>query len=698
MDATRAGALTVVVAMLAILVTRPLLAQVAARPLAGPISVAEPLAPIDAPRPEGAPANEVQVVVQAVVDTLGRVESAVATSRAPGDAPASFDAAAAEAVKAATFRPSTRDGRAIRSRVEYVVVFPARVSQSSQGAPAAPAPSSPSVTTNEQDEDYTQLVRVHGVGWSSPRGLGDFRVTRDLLDASPRAQTSELLSAAPGFFVDHEDAEGLGNDVRLRGFDLDHGSGIEMRIGSIPINSPMHIHGQGYADLNFIIPEVVRSVRVLEGPYDPRQGDAAIVGSAYFDLAVPERGYQAKATYGSFNQWRLVGIGAPRGVDDETFLAFSVRQTDGFGQSRASQAGSTIAQYGFDLGDRDHVRLLATAYDARAALAGVVRQDDLDAGRVGYYGTYGGLAQNQSAHSSRVILGVDFDHLAGRGEHFEFAPWVMWTDFLARQNYTGSLQTLGLMPPGPGDLFQTTNAESAAGIVSRWHSVPFALGSVAKLVAEPGVYVRVGHTDQTKSLLNPSTLSAWDPTNRLGTSVDSGLDTLDGGAYVDLDLRILERLRISGGPRVELLSVSVSDRLAGVSMAAAPDTGPPAHRSVAGIVAGPRVTAEYNATDVLTPVVSYGEGFRSLDAGHLQDGDSHPYSKVRSVEAGLRSDIARGRYVTTVSVFQTWIENELVFDAVSGGLQTEEASTRSGLVGSVVTKPCDWLLASTAVS
>src|SRR5436853_162456 len=80
---------------------------------------------------------------------------------------------------------------------------------------------------------------------------------------------------------------------------------------------------------------VVRSVRVLEGPFDPRQGDAAIVGSAYFDLGVPERGYRVGATYGSFGQARLVGIAAPRDADDDTFVAFSLRRTSGFGDNRS---------------------------------------------------------------------------------------------------------------------------------------------------------------------------------------------------------------------------------------------------------------------------------------------------------------------------------------------------------------------------
>jgi len=267
---------------------------------------AEPLAPVVASFPAGEPPREVQVTLQVVVDAAGGVESAVEISRLPRDAADAFVAAATYAVKASRFTPSSRDGRPIRSRIEYVVAFqapaaPAALPPDSSAVPsippaapvpAAPPPAVPNVTN----------VQVRGIAWSSPRGLGDVRVDRETLTASPRQQTSEMLSAAPGFFVDHEDGEGLGNDVYLRGFDLDNGSGIEMKVGEIPINVPMHIHGQGYADVNFIIPEVVRSIRVLEGPYDPRQGDSAIVGSALFDLAVPERGYQLKTTYGSFDQ------------------------------------------------------------------------------------------------------------------------------------------------------------------------------------------------------------------------------------------------------------------------------------------------------------------------------------------------------------------------------------------------------------
>jgi iron complex outermembrane receptor protein len=701
------------------------------------VVVATPSAPIEPSFPEGGPPVETQVVLQVVVDASGGVESAAVVSRVPVDAGPEFDAAAIRVLKGTPFHPSTRDGLAIRSRVEYVVVFhppkteaalrseasatrgavePASAPPPAAAVPPAPAPAS----TGEQDEDYAQLVQVHGIGWSSPRGIGDLRIKRELLEASPRQQTSEMLSAAPGFFVDHEDGEGLGNDVFLRGFDLDHGSGIEMRVGNVPINIPLHVQGQGYADANFIIPEVVRSIRVLEGPYDPRQGDAAIVGSAYFDLGVAERGYQFKTTYGSFHQVRAVGIVAPEGADEETFAAFSVRQTDGFGQNRAGQSATVNAQYGVDLGARDHLRLLATAYGARATLPGVVREDDLDAGRIGLYDSYPYFTQGQGVQSSRIILGSDLDHVTPAGARYEFAPWVMWTNFRSRHNFSGNLYSSEIdpmLPGGLGDLWETTNVETAAGATVRFHSEPWHVGSWLEGAVEPGVTLRVGHTDQSKSLLNPvnppnvvagRALQAWD------RRADDSLESFDAGGYVDLDVRLWRRLRISGGIRADLLGVSVDDHLQNAVPAGIAPAGalPGTVRAVQGLAAGPRVTAEWDITPEIAPVVSYGEGFRSLGASsnaaasaqspvslqpNLQEG-STPYSKVNSVEAGFRARAFKDRYTATLSAFETRVGNEVVFEATSGGLATESASIRRGVVGSIVAKPFEWLLASAAGS
>lgn len=740
-----------------------------ARTAAAQVVQAEPISPIVAAFPANVPPVETQVTLQLVVDAAGNVESAAEISRVPHDAPDAFSRAATDAVKVAKFAPTSRDGHPIRSRIEYVVVFrppattatgPAPTSttaptspttpiataaptsaETSTTAPTATAPlgstatvpesqiptATPPTQTATQAPLAVETVQVRGIAWSSPRGLGDIRVDRETLTASPRQQTSEMLSAAPGFFVDHEDGEGLGNDVYLRGFDLDNGSGIEMKVGEVPINIPLHIHGQGYADVNFIIPEVVRSIRVMEGAYDPRQGDSAIVGSALFDLGVPERGYQLKTTYGSFGQARVVGIVAPKEANEETFAAFSLRETQGFGEDRASQSASVNAQYGLDLSDKDHLRVLATAYAASSSLPGVVRQDDVNAGRIGYYDAYpyfnsyfprnctSASCANpaQGVNAARIIVAAELDHTTNAGGHFEIAPWFMWTDFLSRQNYTGDLNSSNLQPQlaSLGDLWQLTNVESAAGVSARFHSAPIHVGGFLEVAVEPGVSLRGGHTDQSKDLVNPADLEPWDYRQNYG------LDTLDLAGYIDLDLRFWKKLRISGGVRADFLDVVINNNLAGIAPPIPEGALQGSVINVAGVAPGPRVTAAYEAIPELTPVVSAGEGFRSLDAGSLTLCNTptimltgvptsqlvpckpgSPYSQVTSFEAGVRSEIAKGRYTTTLTVFQTNVANELVFETASGGLTTEAASTRQGFVASFLARPTDWLLASTSLS
>src|ERR1700761_8060558 len=131
---------------------------------------AEPLAPIVAPFPVGVPAVETQVVLQLVVDARGRGESAVETSRAPRDAPDAFAQAAIDAAKAARFAPSSRDGQPIRSRIEYVVVFPPPRPAKATAPPSPPLPSPPATSVPPSG---VLTVHVQGDAKPAPRGLGD---------------------------------------------------------------------------------------------------------------------------------------------------------------------------------------------------------------------------------------------------------------------------------------------------------------------------------------------------------------------------------------------------------------------------------------------------------------------------------------------------------------------------------------------
>ena len=124
----------------------------------------------------------------------------------------------------------------------------------------------------------------------------------------------------PGLLTAQHQGGGKADQLFLRGFDADHGTDVALYIDGVPINLPSHAHGQGYADLNFIIPEAIERIDVVKGPYDARYGDFATAGA--INLVTRDRFDESSLQYtlGMFPtidhrivaQGRFVGIAAPK--------------------------------------------------------------------------------------------------------------------------------------------------------------------------------------------------------------------------------------------------------------------------------------------------------------------------------------------------------------------------------------------------
>src|SRR5688572_5407887 len=129
-------------------------------------------------------------------------------------------------------------------------------------------------------------------------------VGAEQLDLRTLSRPGEVLETVPGVIVTQHSGAGKANQFFVRGFNLDHGTDFATSIDGVPVNLPSHGHGQGYTDLNFLIPELVERVDFRKGPYDVRDGDfssAGAVGLRYFD-AMPEG--IASAEGGRFNYYR----------------------------------------------------------------------------------------------------------------------------------------------------------------------------------------------------------------------------------------------------------------------------------------------------------------------------------------------------------------------------------------------------------
>ena len=105
------------------------------------------------------------------------------------------------------------------------------------------------------------------------------------VNAWPLSRPAEALEVVPGLIITQHSGEGKANQYFLRGFNLDHGTDLAISVDDMPVNMRTHAHGQGYADLNFLIPELRGSVNIRKGPYFADQGDFATVGAVGIDLS-----------------------------------------------------------------------------------------------------------------------------------------------------------------------------------------------------------------------------------------------------------------------------------------------------------------------------------------------------------------------------------------------------------------------------
>ncbi len=496
-------------------------------------------------------------------------------------------------------------------------------------------------------------------GESPRRSASEFTLEPGSLRLIPRGSAAEMLSLAPGFYLAQHGGEGKAQQLFLRGFDAQHGQDVEFSVGGLPVNEVSNVHGQGYADLHFVIPEVVDRLRVQEGPFDPRQGDFAVAGSARFDLGVADRGALARVSYGMFNTARAVVVVAPRGERRETFLAGELYRTDGYGVQRAASRASATAQYLRALAGGATVRLLGTVYSARYDSPGVVREDDYERGAQDFFGSYD---LRQGGFSSRAALLTELVVPTAHGR-FTVLAHAGVRALRIQEDFTG----FALDPRG--DRYEQrydavtvglrASHRSTFALLGRTHAVEFGLS--ARHDRTTGSMGRQRHADEVT----------------YATPIDADVDATDLGMYADLDLAVLSRLRLRGGLRADALAYQIDDR--STMLVDRTMRVPRGRRDAQGFQVGPRVTAEVDLGRGFTLLGAYGKGFRSPQALSLGDGESAPFAVVHSGELGARW--RRPRVQATAAAFATHVDRDLIFDPASGQnvvIPESAATTRMG--------------------
>lgn len=659
---------------------------------------------------QAAPDHDLDVIVIVTVAADGSVLDAHVDDSEGTE----YDRAAIDAVKHWQFDAATRNGRPIPARVRALVHFalvpqnpppPAEPPPVKSPARPAPDPVVPDSAAKEAAEDPHGPSEIMVAGRARPptRGASDYTVTVGELSHIPHQNASDLLRLAPGVLLTNEGGEGHAEQVYLRGFDAGDGQDIEFSLGGVPINESGNLHGNGYADTHFIIPELVSSLRVLEGPFDPRQGNYAVAGSANYELGLVQRGFSAKYTGGSFGSQRLLLLWGPAGESKGTLAGAEIYKTDGYGQHRDAQHATAMGQYEGRLGAEGSYRVLASAYATHFHSAGVIREDDYRLGRIGFYDSYAASAfahqqMPEGGDASRYSLAADVESRA-RDTTLSQQLFLTYRSLRILENFTGFLQDVQEPWQSPheqrGDMIDLAVKEATIGArgSARFHGQAFNEPQHIEL----GYFARGDRVSGVQERASAATGHPY----LVETSLDSTLGDL--GLYADLDLKPMHWLSLRGGVRSDLFSYDVLDncpkRSADRPIAAnatldqscqsqesdGSPREPNQRASTSSIAVLPRASLIFGPFAGISLSASYGKGVRAVDPSYITQDTKTPFAGIQSYEGGVTYARQTDRLAISARsiFFVTRVARDLVFDETVGRQVLGVGTTRSGWAGNL---------------
>jgi hypothetical protein len=529
------------------------------------------------------------------------------------------------------------------------------------------------------------------------------------LSILPRTSPNDVLRVVPGLLTSQHQGGGKADQLFLRGFDADHGSDISLFVDGVPVNLPSHAHGQGYADLHWLIPEAIAHLDVEKGAYDVRHGDFTTAGSVNLVTRDSFDSSSVQYTIGGFPtqagkvvaQGRFVGIAAPSlpgaAARLHPWVAFEAAYDDGpFAHPENLSRYNLFGKLTYDAGEHTRIGIFLEGYGSGWSGSGQIPARD-----VGRIGRFGSEDPSEGGQTERQML-TAFAHYKTSEQQLDATLYVtryrlsLFNDF-----------TFYLNDPLHGDEIEQDDARVLAGgklawtFRRRWRGI-FFKSTVGVETRYDTVHVDRWHDTSQDGRFRQRLARLTDPSG-IGINADNDdLAVLDLAAYAEEDVVLTRWLRALAGVRVDYFGFSVSNL----------DPGAPAASSGTQ----QKSVVSPKASLVITPIhgwldlyVNFGEGFHTnmapvalADGKLLQDASGnrfvlHAIPRFYGGEVGARVSLW-SRVDVNAALWASYIENETQFDADVGAFVPSDPVRRLGFDLSLRGRVARWLEADLDLS
>jgi hypothetical protein len=251
--------------------------------------------------------------------------------------------------------------------------------------------------------------------------------------------SQEVLRKVPGLFIGQHAGGGKAEQIFLRGFDIDHGTDINLTVDGMPVNMVSHAHGQGYADLHFVIPETIELIDFGKGPYYEDKGNFATAGYVGFQTKDQIENSFVKAEFGQFNTFRTTGMFSilNRNAHD-AYVATEFISSDGpFESSQNFSRLNLFAKYTGQLSSDDKLSLTVSHFQSEWDASGQIPQRSVDDGSITRFGA---IDDTEGGYTRRTNVNFEYEKTLSSGAFFKNRAYYSEYDFELFSNFTFFLE------------------------------------------------------------------------------------------------------------------------------------------------------------------------------------------------------------------------------------------------------------------
>ena len=494
---------------------------------------------------------------------------------------------------------------------------------------------------------YGRALKQRGSSVSASEGV----VGYSDFSTRPMQRVGEFVEVVPGMVATQHSGEGKANQYFLRGMNLDHGTDFSAYFLGMPVNMRSHAHGQGYLDLNFLIPEIISTVRFAKGPYHADRGDFSTAGTTSFDVYEAVDSPFIKVETGSDSYIRALGVGSLDTEKGHLLSALELMRNDGpWDLPGDLKKTNFVAQYAGHVSDAE-IRAALTVYDNEWRSTDQIPERLVASGSIGRFGY---VDPSLGGRSSRInlIAGVDNGELTS-------GLFISRYELNLFGNFTYFQES-----PSNGDAHEQVDRRWIfGGFLEHQQEI------TDKLAFRTG-------TDLRNDRIGEVSLHSVRQRERFELVRRDEIDWLSLGAFAEIEIKISQKLRGLVGLRGDYYDYQVNaDTLQNGGEGSD-------HKWL------PSIGFAYEINDISELYLNWGQGFHSNDVrGATISIDPVSKQSVDPIdifvdqagaEVGYR--LERGSELV-INIAYFWLESdsELLFVGDSGSTEPSDGSTRAGL-------------------